>query len=182
MNFVLRMVFARMLIFISIFCLALVACKEKQSERKKVTPDMLIEMNRKMLKVEAEVIEKYIADKGLDMHKSGTGYYYQIIESFQGDTIQMNDQVTLAYTTQLLDGTICYSSATDGLLTLTVGKAQVESGLEQFVQKLGKGAVAKLILPPNLAHGIAGDGNKIPKLSIIVIDMEVVEVISGPKQ
>ncbi|MCU4157940.1 FKBP-type peptidyl-prolyl cis-trans isomerase [Carboxylicivirga sp. A043] len=154
----------------------LFACKDKQPEKKRVTKEMLLEMNKKMVGAETKVIEKYIEDKGLQMKKSETGYYYQINQPSQGDTIHMNDNVVLAYTTSLMDGTICYSSATSGLMNFTVGKAQVETGLEQFVQHIGQGAIAKLILPPYLAHGIAGDGNKIPKLSIIIMDIEVVEV------
>lgn len=165
------------IIVVCVACLVFFnACKEKAQNKKRVTKDMLLEMNRKMIGAEAEVIEKYIADKELQMNKAETGYYYQINKASQGDTIRLNDNIVLAYTTSLLDGTICYSSATSGLMNFTVGKAQVEAGLEQFVQRLGQGSIAKVILPPYLAHGIAGDGNKIPKLAILVMDIEVVEV------
>jgi FKBP-type peptidyl-prolyl cis-trans isomerase len=170
-------------IILLILCLSFFgACKEKPQERKRVTKDMLLKMNQKMVGAEAEVIEKYIEDKGLEMQKSSTGYYYQISTPSVGDTIRLNDIVVLSYTTRLLDGTICYSSATEGLMNITVGKAQVEAGLEQFVQQLGTGSIAKLILPPYLAHGIAGDGNKIPKLAILVMDIEVVEVHRMPSE
>ncbi|MBK3518103.1 FKBP-type peptidyl-prolyl cis-trans isomerase [Carboxylicivirga marina] len=154
-----------------------VNCKEKAQQRKRVTKDMLLEMNRQMVNTEQEVIQKYIEDNGLDMQKSETGYYYQITTPSNADSIRIGDGVVLAYTTRLLDGTICYSSATEGLMNFTVGKAQVEAGLEQFVQVLGQGAIAKLILPPYLAHGLAGDDNKIPKLAILMMDIEVVEII-----
>ncbi len=156
--------------------LSITACKEKTQQRKRVTKDMLLEMNKKIVDAETKVIEQYLADNELEMQKAGTGYYYSISRPGAGDTIQQNDFVTLAYTTRLLDGTICYASSTDGLMQFTVGKAQVEAGLEQFVQLLKPGSMAKLILPPYLAHGIAGDGNKIPKLSILMMDLEVLEV------
>jgi FKBP-type peptidyl-prolyl cis-trans isomerase len=165
-------------LFILIGCLGifLFGCKEKKQQRKRVTKEMLLEMNRSMVSTEAEVIEKFIADKKLQMKKSATGYYYKVDTLTSEALINTNDLVTLAYTTRLLDGTICYSSATEGLMTFTVGKAQVEAGLEQFITALNKGAIAKLILPPYLAHGIAGDGGQIPKLAIIQMDIEVVDV------
>ncbi|MBS2210942.1 FKBP-type peptidyl-prolyl cis-trans isomerase [Carboxylicivirga mesophila] len=170
------MALIRILVVVLVTIGFLSGCKEKPREKKQVTKDMLLEMNKKMVSAEVKVIEQYIADNHLDMTKSGTGYYYQINKPGVGDSIRYQDAVKLAYTTSLLDGTICYSSATDGFMQFTVGKAQVEAGLEQFVQHLQQGAIAKLILPPYLAHGIAGDGNKIPKLAIIVMDIEVLEV------
>ncbi|TRX70810.1 hypothetical protein FNN09_09990 [Carboxylicivirga sp. M1479] len=166
----------RILLLLGFIFLFLGACNEKPKQRKRVTQDMLLEMNRKMVSAEAEVIEKYIEDNKLDMQKAPTGYYYQITTPSTGDSIVLNDVVTLAYTTRLLNGTICYSSATDGMLHFTIGKAQVEAGLEQFVQQMGVGSIGKIIMPPYLAHGVAGDGNKIPKLAIIMMDIEVVEV------
>ncbi len=170
------MISVRAIFILALSTALLGACQQKPQKKKRVTREMLLEMNQKMVGAESEVIEKYIADNGLQMKKSETGYYYQINQPASGDSIRVNDSVVLAYTTSLLDGTICYSSATSGLMNFTVGKAQVESGLEQFVQHLGQGAVAKLILPTFLAHGIAGDGNKIPKLAILVMDIEVVEI------
>lgn len=176
------MVIRLLLLFVICFGVLLGGCREKPKQGKLVTKEMLLEMNRKMVSTEAKVIEKYIEDNMLDMEKSETGYYYQINTLSNAPTIKINDNVTLAYTTSLLDGTICYSSATEGLMTFTVGKAQVEAGLEQFITKVNKGAIAKLILPPYLAHGIAGDDNKIPKLAILRMDIEVVEVVcSQPK-
>ncbi|WP_439185134.1 FKBP-type peptidyl-prolyl cis-trans isomerase [Carboxylicivirga taeanensis] len=163
-----------LLIFVCLISAA--ACKEAPDKKKRITSEMLLEMNKKMVAVEANVIEQYIADNDLEMQKSGTGYYYRLDKRGTGDTIRNQDVVTLAYTTRLLDGTVCYASATDGLMEFTVGRGHVEAGLEQFVQMLQPGATAKLILPPYLAHGVSGDGNKIPKLAIVIMDIEVLEV------
>ncbi|WP_430811780.1 MULTISPECIES: FKBP-type peptidyl-prolyl cis-trans isomerase [unclassified Carboxylicivirga] len=152
------------------------ACNSDQKSTRRVTKDMLLEMNRQMVSAESRVIEQYIADHELDMKKSSTGYYYRVSTPAKGDTIKPRDVVTLAYTTRLLDGTVCYSSATEGMMTFTVGKAQVEAGLEQFVQQLGQGAIGQIIMPPYLAHGIAGDGDKIPRLAILMMDIEVLKV------
>lgn len=164
-------------LFVFLLAITALSCqKKKETSKRKVSPEMLLEMNRKMVSAESEIIKKYIADNNLEMEKSQMGFYFKEVKPFTGDTIKTGDFVTLAYTTSLLDGTICYSSATSGLMNFTVGKAQVESGLEQAIQQMGQGSIVKLILPPYLAHGIAGDGNKIPKLSILIMDVEVVKI------
>ena len=155
----------------------LAACKQKKEpEKRRLTPQLLLEMNRKMVSTESEIMDKYIADKELNMQTSTTGFRYAILKSTDGPLIKAGDAVALDYTISLLDGSVCYSSAKNGLMNFVVGKAQVESGLEEAVLMLSKGAKAKLILPPYMAHGVAGDGNKIPKLAIIIMDIEVVEV------
>ncbi len=160
--------------------LLLVACNGKQKmEGRKVTPQQLLEMNKKMVGTESVIIDRYIADKALDMKTSETGLRYSIIQSAGKPLVKTGDAVSLKYTTSLLDSTLCYSSDKNGLMNFVVGKGQVEAGLEEAILMLSEGDRAKLILPPYMAHGIAGDGNKIPKLSIIIMDIEVMEVLKA---
>jgi FKBP-type peptidyl-prolyl cis-trans isomerase len=39
-----------------------------------------------------------------------------------------------------------------------------------------KGEKAKFILPSHLAHGLVGDLQKIPPLSILVLDVELIDL------
>jgi len=158
----------------------LLACGKKAKPKKQnISPQLLLEMNKKMVSAESEIIDKYVADKHLDMQTSKTGLRYQILRSTDEPLIKEDDAVSLSYTISLLDSTICYSSANNGLMNFVVGKAQVEAGLEEAILMLSKGSKAKLIMPPYMAHGVAGDGNKIPKLAIIVMDIEVMDVHSA---
>jgi len=163
--------------FVLLLLLILVACNTKpRQESRKVTPQQLLEMNKKMVGAESEVMDKYIADKALEMQTSETGLRYILDKTSNEPLIEVGDAVSLKYTTSLLNGTICYTSDKNGLMNFVVGKAQVEAGLEEAILMLAPNDKAKLIMPPYMAHGIAGDGNKIPKLAIIIMDIEVVEV------
>jgi FKBP-type peptidyl-prolyl cis-trans isomerase FkpA len=57
-----------------------------------------------------------------------------------------------------------------------VGRGGVESGLEEGILLLNEGGRAQFIMPPHLAHGLIGDDNQIPSRSIILYEIEVVEV------
>ena len=58
-----------------------------------------------------------------------------------------------------------------------IGQGGVESGLEEGVLLLlHEGDKATFIMPPHLAHGLPGDGNRIPARSIIVYEVELVKV------
>jgi len=175
-----RKQFCYRIVFLFSLLAVLTACKQKQEKQsQRVTPQMLLEMNKKMVGAESEIIDKYIVDNHLEMQTSPTGLRYNIIKAPNGPLIKDGDAVSLKYTTSLLDSTVCYSSDKNGLMNFVVGKAQVEAGLEEAIVLFSKGAKATLILPPYLAHGIAGDGNKIPKLAIIIMDIEVMDVQSA---
>jgi len=52
----------------------------------------------------------------------------------------------------------------------------VESGLEEGILLLRVGDKATFIMPPHLAHGLQGDGDRIPARSIIMYDVLLLKV------
>jgi len=99
-----------------------------------------------------------------------------VYEHGNGDSIREGDLVTVEYELSLLDGTVCYNTDTTGAESFVVGSSIVESGLDEGVKYLQQGDKAKIILPPHLAHGLLGDENKIPARSIILFDIEIIDV------
>ena len=93
-----------------------------------------------------------------------------------GDLIERGDIVTLEYEVDLITGDRVYSSKEDGNKTFVVGRGGVESGLEEAILKLRNNSVAVLILPSHLAHGLLGDGERIPPKSPIVYYVKVIDV------
>ena len=91
--------------------------------------------------------------------------------------IKKGDIVSLEYELGLLNGDLIYSSKKDGIKTFLVGRGGVESGLEEGIWKLRKNSVAILILPAHLAHGLLGDGNKIPARATLVYKVKVIDKI-----
>jgi FKBP-type peptidyl-prolyl cis-trans isomerase FkpA len=102
--------------------------------------------------------------------------WYDIYLEGNGQPVVEGSIVSLKYTIMLLDGTLCYNSDSLGLKTFKVGQGGVESGLEEGILLLKKGDKARFIMPPYMAWGVPGDGDKIPPLSIIAYIVELVDV------
>lgn len=147
-----------------------------QNIDKKELDRSLENVNRLMLQQESDLINEYIEKNNIDVVRTGTGLRYQIIEYGDGDLIKKGDVVTLEYELCLLSGELLYSSENNGNKIFLVGRGGVESGLEEAVLKLRKNSSAILILPPHLAHGLIGDGNRIPPKAILVYKIKVIDI------
>jgi FKBP-type peptidyl-prolyl cis-trans isomerase len=137
---------------------------------------MLMNVNKKLVDRDAAEIKKYADSAGLDMKTTETGLWYRIKKEGIGEKASKGRVITLEYKVSLLDGTVCYTSEKDGLKVFEIGHGGVESGLEEAVLMLNKGAEAVFILPPYLAHGLLGDENKIPARSSIVYEVKVLSI------
>jgi len=109
------------------------------------------------------------------MTESGTGFWFQIISEGTGSYLKDNDLVVFEYECSLLDGTKCYSSAELGPKELVLGKSPMEAGMNQGLRLMKHGSEAIFIIPPFLAYGLVGDGNKIPSRAVIVYNIRVLE-------
>ena len=137
--------------------------------------DSLENLNRQLLLQEKAAIKDYIEKNSLDVIETGTGLCYHIVNQGDGELIKAGDIVALDYELRLLDGELLYSSAENGVKAFVVGHGGVESGLEEAILHLHKGDEAIIIIPSYLAHGLAGDGDKIPLRATIVYNVKVIE-------
>ncbi len=133
-------------------------------------------VNRYLTQDDEDVMVGYARRMGWDMKIDSTGMLYQIYKKGTGEKVKALKFISLNYTVSLLNGTICYSSDSTGMLKFRVLEGGKESGLEYGVLKLCEGDKARFIIPPYLANGIIGDENKIPPRSIIIYDIEVIKV------
>jgi FKBP-type peptidyl-prolyl cis-trans isomerase len=138
--------------------------------------EALVGANRILVKKDRERIMAYVRRNNLTMKETQTGLWYGIERSGFGVKSHENALVTLKYKVSLLDGTVCYDSDSLGVKQFRLGKGGVESGLEEGVLLLRVGDKVTFIMPPHLAHGLQGDGNKIPPRSIIVYDVILLKV------
>lgn len=141
---------------------------EKNIKTNKPGKNEIADLNRYFVQKDRERIQSYIERKNLKMKETPTGLWYLIRNEGTGNFIKDNDKVIINYECYLLDGTQCYSSGNLGPKKFTMGKSEIEAGLNEGLRLLKPGASAIFILPPFLAYGLMGDGNKIPSRSIIV--------------
>ncbi|MBW6482876.1 MAG: FKBP-type peptidyl-prolyl cis-trans isomerase [Vicingaceae bacterium] len=163
-----------------LFLILLVACENEQNNYPVIDANQLkealIERNINAVKKEQQQIEQYIKKHQLNPLKTGTGLHYQLIKQGEGEKAVEGQVAVISYEVTLLDGTQCYSTKEKGPEEFKVGKDNVESGLHEAITYLKKGDKAIVIIPSYLAHGLAGDFNKIPVRSTIIYTLELIEV------
>lgn len=141
--------------------------------------DRSIELNKNWSKDESFKIDAYCKRQGWIMTKTASGIFYSIVKKGNGVVFpSVEDEVTIDYEVRLLDvnQTICYSSEEYGTAVFKVEKSLVESGLHEAITYLNVGDSAVVVLPHFLAHGIAGNVDKIPPLSPVLYYLSVVDV------
>lgn len=138
--------------------------------------EMMVRVNKYLVKKDVELIESYIQRRGWEMEVTESGLFYQVYEHGNGESSASGKYATINYLISLLDGTICYTSEDLGPKKFMIGRSNEESGLEQGVLMMQVGDKARFIMPPHLAHGLLGDEDRIPPRSIIVYEVELLEV------
>ena len=99
--------------------------------------------------------------------KEGTGK-----QPVNGSTVRVN------YTGKLLNGQQFDSSLSPGRepFEFVIGQGSVIRGWDEGIPYFKEGGKGKLFIPSTLGYGEQGMGNQIPPNSILVFDIELVEV------
>lgn len=147
--------------------------QKKSDPRRKPDKNEMADLNRYMVQKDKERILNYLERKNLKMSESPSGLWYLIKSEGNGRLFTDFDVIKTDYECSLLDGTVCYSSETTGPREIVLGRSPVEAGLDQGLRMLKPGGEAVFIIPPFLAWGLKGDGNKIPSRSILVYKVKI---------
>lgn len=168
--------------FISILCV-LYSCGSSKQGEKDDTPvinaDSLIEMNRKLVQADVGKIEEYIEVNDLDMERSGTGMFFNIIRDAGKDKALSGNQVSFSYRIKDLSGNMIYSSETLGSKSFEIDKSNIESGWNEAAKLMGPGDSAVIILPPHLAFRNIGDNNKIGPGQVLIYELRLDSAVKG---
>ncbi len=146
---------------------------KQQNQKYDMFNKNLITANKYLVKEDAEHIKNYIKRRNWQMIDGEGGLKYMITSHGEGDSVKLAPSLTMDYRVELLDGTLCYSSETDGSKQIVFGSSEMEPGLIRAFQTLCHGDKAVFILPPHFAKGLIGDMNKIPPHSVIVYFLEI---------
>ena len=136
-----------------------------------------IEMNQRIAMKEKLNIAMYLEHrKYLKMQQTGSGLYYGIYKSTQGDSAKTGMEAGVKYVITFLNGDTCYVTPKDEIVYFKIDKTDIESGVQEGIKKMKEGEKAVFIVPSHLAHGITGDNNKIPPITPLVIDIELLKL------
>lgn len=167
--------------FVLVLVLASCASKEENQDTiekpAKYDKEKSIEMFHEFTEEEKEEIENFIKrHPDWKMKSTETGLYYSVYKEGEGENIIPGQTAIVKYEISGLDGSIYYQSDSLGTDNFKVDKADIESGIHQGVKYMNKGAKAKFIIPSHLAHGLIGDLDKIPPLSAVIYDIELLDI------
>lgn len=170
--------------FIAFFalCLFTFSCAEKEKDNSDYTTAELKTIMENSNKVktlrEEQDIENYFKRRGLVPQKTGTGVYFVVYDKSKKDStkIEHMNYVTAMFDISLIDGKQCYSTKETGPLEFQVGKADVESGLQEALEFMHQGDKALVLIPSHRAHGLLGDMEKIPSLATVIYDIKIMKV------
>jgi FKBP-type peptidyl-prolyl cis-trans isomerase FkpA len=139
--------------------------------------EALLKTNRFMVRRDQDHIANYVRRRGLEMNRTETGIWYVIAKNAKEEKAVEGDIISYAFKLWHIDGTLLDSATIASPRYLRLGKSGQETGLEQMMYLLGKGDIAKIILPPYMAYGNFGDPEKnIPAGAILIYDIEILNI------
>lgn len=161
--------------------LCCIACDQKtvqlpanKSDKKEDPTQQMLEYNKACLQAEMDEINAYLADS-TQFIACTDGWWLQIVEKGNGPTIQPMQTVVLNYSVERLDGTICYSSGTEGSKTLVVGKREWLQGIDLLLPTLTMGSEVVVIFPSRMAYGFRGKDNCITSYCPLLCRLQIKE-------
>jgi len=169
-----------------------------QEEMNKLQQDLVAKQNEKMLKdqqvqlaKDTVAIDDFLKAKNVVAQKTNSGLRYIITKAGQGENAQSSQKVKINYSGYLMNGKYFDTSIeadakknnvfTEGRpyspLEVNVGQQQVIPGWEEAMQLMNKGSKMTVYIPSTLAYGSQPRGDVIKENSILVFDMEMVDII-----
>lgn len=137
------------------------------------------EKNQKLLAEQGE-IKKYLAEKKITAQKTKLGCYIRHIKKGTGVMPVKGSKVSVRYTGKLLSGLVFdtneITSENKPLLDFETGKNAVIAGFDEAAGLLQKGGRCEVFIPSVHAYGESGSGDVIPPNSILIFEVELVQL------
>lgn len=132
-------------------------------------------------------IKEYLDKNKLNATTTPEGVYVAVNQEGTGEQPKAGDTVYVHYTGKLLSGKVFDSSQDSTLrpgmplepIKFPIGQGFVIKGWDAGISSLKKGSKATLVIPSVLAYGLQGSPPAIPSNSVLVFDVELVDVKAG---
>ena len=163
----------------SLLALMIMGCNQKpDSPEQDVTEEtyreQLINVNKKMVQTEDELIGDFTDRYQWKMNTTGTGLRYMIYSRGKGPVALPGMEAHIVYSVVLLNGDTCYASIDKSFI---IGNGMIESGLDEGLRMMHEGDKAKFILPSHLAFGLLGDRRSIPQKATLIYDVHLIDLM-----
>ncbi len=126
--------------------------------------------------IDRDLILEYIANNSLDAIEGTEGIFYTIDTLGTGESPTIENDVVVHYDGYLLDGTK-FDSSVDRGVPATFGLTQVIRGWQLGIPYLNEGGAGTLLIPSELGYGNSSPSTLIPKNSVLVFNVSLIEVI-----
>lgn len=143
--------------------------------------DRLVEEHR-LRKAESQAEDRrraagVIEERWPNARSTDSGIHYVIREAGRGPVIQPGNSITLHYDAFLLDSTEPFESTRqiDPVIVIA-GEGRLLPGWEETLLTMRPEERRTIILPPELAFGATGAGQKVPPNAFVVFDIEILSV------
>ena len=135
--------------------------------------NLLAEENQK--KSDTFLKKNKIADGVIEL---SSGLQYRVIRSGSGASPTVNENVKVHYTGKHLDGTVFDRSVKKNEPAILSVRSHIK-GWTEALQIMKAGAKWELYVPPALAYGRRGSGGKIGPNELLVIQVELIDIVSN---
>ena len=122
-------------------------------------------------KRDLEMILNAVNNKQIDTSGSKEGVFYHILKEGTGNTVSVNDTVTVYYKGSLLKDGSVFDQTKDKPATFPLKR--LIKGWQMAVPMCKVGGKIRIIIPSGLAYSIRSRSKDIPPNSVLVFDIEV---------
>jgi FKBP-type peptidyl-prolyl cis-trans isomerase FklB len=160
--------------------------KYSQEEQQKIMTAFQNELRVKMEKKQAELAKKniklseeFLAENGKKngVITTASGLQYEVIKEGNGPKPSASDKVKAIYKGQLINGTVFDDSRGQPREFPVSGVVQ---GWQEALPMMATGSKWKLYVPPSLGYGATPRGPVIEPNSVLVFEIELVEISKAP--
>lgn len=158
---------------------------EQQMEMVKAYKSDLLDSTsvQQQIKDDEVLIQKYIADKGINATRTPNGVYVAVTDSGQGKVANAGDKVIVEYVGKLLTDKIFQTSEELGRpFDFVMGAGQAVLGWDEGMAGLKTGSKSIILIPSSLAYGTQGAPDPktgtyvIPPDAPVVFEVEIKDI------